>query len=42
MPPGSRLITISEPLDSDLFEVTHQISVIFPWGETEGYIQVRK
>lgn len=42
MPKGSRLITVSEPFSSDLFEVTREELVSFPWGETEAYIQVRK
>jgi hypothetical protein len=41
MPKGSRLITISEPIESDLFEVVKEEVVFFPWGKTEAYVQVR-
>ena len=41
MQPGSRLITISEPLESNSFAVQRIIDVEFPWGVTQAYIQKR-
>ena len=37
MAPGSRLITISEPHPD--FPISKTIPVIFPWGETNAFIQ---
>jgi hypothetical protein len=42
MKPGSRLITISEPLDSPAFDVIKSLDVEFPWGMTQAYVQKRK
>jgi len=42
MQAGARLITISEPFPSDAFEITHVLDIEFPWGVTQGYIQIRK
>ena len=42
MQPGARLITISEPVNSDDFELMQTVPLIFPWGETEAYIQKKK
>ena len=38
---GARLITISEPIDSEAFRVIKTLEVEFAWGVTEAYIQVR-
>ncbi len=39
---GSRLVTVSEPVDSEMFEVKKVVSVRFPWGETEAYVHQKK
>ncbi len=41
MRPGSRLVTISEPIDSQAFALVKSIDVEFPWGTTQAYIQKR-
>lgn len=42
MQPGARLITISEPLESEAFVVLKTLDVEFPWGTTQAYIHKRK
>jgi hypothetical protein len=39
---GARLITVGAPVENGLFEVVKVVSVKYPWGVTEGYIQHRK
>jgi hypothetical protein len=39
LPPGVRLITLSEPFPSPLFRVTAIKSCYFSWGKTEVYYQ---
>ncbi len=41
MRPGSRLITISEPIESAAFTVIKSLDVEFPWGTTQAYIHKR-
>jgi len=40
--PGSRLITISEPINHEHFQITQVLPVRFPWGETEAYVHTKK
>ena len=42
MPPHSRLITISEPLQSKSFRLDSTLEVVFPWGSTTAFILEKK
>jgi len=40
MAQGARLISVGEPVDEG-FEILHTVRAVYPWGETEVYIQRR-
>lgn len=42
LPPGAKVITISEPLASSSFRLEKTFSVCYPWGRTNAYLHIKK
>lgn len=41
LPAGSKVITISEPLDFPSYSLVKSTAVSFPWGDTDAYLHIK-
>ncbi len=42
LPPGARVVSVSEPLNAPHLPLVESFPLTYPWGETEGYLHIKK